>query len=159
MLRSVYKPLLVLGLAIIVTACQNKTDNAGDNKLSTDIITNPVTATGENTRSKLPLIEFKETKKDFGMIVQGEKVSHTFHFTNTGGADLVISDASSTCGCTVPEWSKKPIKPGESGTMTVVFNSTGRTGAQTKSVKVLTNAQPNTVELEISAEIYVPTKK
>ncbi len=104
-------------------------------------------------------MEFKETRKDFGIIVQGEKVAHTFEFTNSGGADLVISDASSTCGCTIPSYSKKPIKPGEKGNIEVVFDSAGRTGSQSKSVRILTNAQPNTVELEVSAEIFVPTKK
>jgi len=84
--------------------------------------------------------------------------SYTFKFVNAGGADLIISSASSTCGCTVPSYSKKPLKPGEKGEIEVVFDSAGRTGSQHKSVSILTNAQPNTVRLEIEAEIIVLKK-
>ena len=151
-------PLFVLG---IFAACNNanSTNNNDNTKVSPDLVTNPVTASGEKVKSKLPVMEFKTNKHDFGLIMQGEKVSHTFKFKNTGGSDLLISSASSTCGCTVPSFSKEPIKPGEEGEVEVVFNSTGKKGSNNKAIKLLTNAQPNTVELTITAEVFVPKKK
>jgi len=104
-------------------------------------------------------MEFETTSHDFGMIVKGEKVANTFKFKNTGGADLIITDATATCGCTVPKYSRKPIKPGQEGEIEVIFNSAGRDGSQHKSISILTNAQPNTIRLEIEAEIYDQTKK
>lgn len=154
--------LVILGfgcMALCLASCGNDSGNESTNEVTTDLVKNPVTASGEKTKSNLPVMEFEQTSHDFGMIVQGEKVSHTFKFTNTGGSNLVISQASSTCGCTVPNFSKRPIKPGAKGTIEVVFNSAGRSGSNTKSVRILSNAQPNSVELEITAEIYVPEKK
>jgi uncharacterized cupredoxin-like copper-binding protein len=104
-------------------------------------------------------MEFEQTKHDFGIMMQGEKLTYTFHFTNTGGSDLVISDASSTCGCTIPDFSKAPVKPGDKGKVEVLFNSAGKTGTVSKTVRLLTNAQPNTIELDVTAEVYVPDSK
>jgi hypothetical protein len=127
--------------------------------VSSDLVTNPITASGKKAEGTLPQMTFEQTKHDFGMMVQGEKLSYTFKFTNTGGSDLIISNASSTCGCTIPKYSKEPVKPGGKGEIEVVFNSAGKSGTNTKTIKLLTNAQPNTVELEITAEVYVPDSK
>jgi len=153
---------IILGLAfslLLFTGCQNKSKNESADQFSPDMVTNPVTATGNHPKNNLPVMTFDHVKHDFGMLVQGEKVSYTFTFTNTGGSDLVISSASSTCGCTISNFSKEPVKPGAKGTVEVVFNSAGKKGTQTKLVRLLTNAQPNTVELTITAEIYIPEKK
>ena len=66
-----------------------------------------------------PEITFEETEHDFGTIDQGTAVDHTFKFTNTGKAPLVITNATSSCGCTVPTWTREPIAPGETGEMLV----------------------------------------
>ena len=73
-----------------------------------------------------PEITFEETEFDFGTIDQGTAVEHTFKFTNTGNAPLVITNATSSCGCTVPTWTKEPIAPGETGEMLVKFNGSGQ---------------------------------
>lgn len=152
------KSILILTISILVIpGCKSRGDK--DNSVSPDLITNPVTASGKKVKSDLPVMEFEQVKHDFGTVVQGEKVAHTFKFTNTGGSNLVISNASATCGCTVPTWSKKPVKPGDQGSVEVVFNSSGRTGSVSKTVNILANTQPNTVQLEVTAEIYVPTSK
>jgi hypothetical protein len=156
MFKKILIPVLPLFLFMLVASCQqqdNKNDN--DEGVSPDLVSNPITAEGEKEKVKLPVMEFETTSHDFGTIVQGEKVAHTFKFKNIGGTDLIISDASATCGCTVPEYDRKPIKPGDEGKIEVVFNSAGRTGSQHKTVNVLTNAQPNTIRLEINAEIIV----
>ncbi len=138
--------------------CKTNGEN-GDKQVSPNLVTNPITASGKKASGNLPVMEFEQTKHDFGMMVQGEKLSYTFKFTNNGGSDLIISDASSTCGCTIPDFSKAPVKPGDKGKVEVIFNSAGKTGTVSKTVRLLTNAQPNTVELEITAEVYVPESK
>ncbi len=153
--------ILIVGLFVILgvqSGCKPKEDKS-DHSVSSNLITNPITASGKKSSGNLPVMTFDQTKHDFGMMVQGEKLTYTFKFTNTGGSDLLISDASSTCGCTIPDFSKAPVKPGDEGKIEVVFNSAGKSGSVNKTVRLLTNAQPNTIELEITAEVYVPESK
>ena len=67
----------------------------------------------------VPVISFKENSIDFGDIVQGQKVEHTFVLTNTGKQPLIISNVAATCGCTVPSWPKEPVAPGKSAEIKV----------------------------------------
>ena len=89
--------------------------------------------------SKDIAITFEEKTHDFGEIVQGEKVEYSFKFNNTGKADLVIEDAISSCGCTVPEWPKEPLKPGQSAYIKVIFDSAGKEGYTQKEVALKLN--------------------
>lgn len=82
---------------------------------------------------------FTASEYDFGDINQGDKVSYTFEFKNTGNAPLIISNARASCGCTVPQWPKEPVAPGETSKIDVVFNSAGKRGRQTKSITITTN--------------------
>lgn len=75
----------------------------------------------------------------FDTIMQDDKVEHTFRFTNTGNHNLVIARAFGSCGCTVPDYPKEPVKPGETGTIHVTFNSAGKQGEQHKNVTVVCN--------------------
>ena len=88
----------------------------------------------------VPVISFKENSIDFGDIVQGEKVEHTFVLTNTGKQPLIISNVAATCGCTVPSWPKEPVAPGKSAEIKVSFNSTGKVGKQNSVVRIYSNA-------------------
>lgn len=102
---------------------------------------------------KYPKMTFAETSHDFGTINPGDKVSYVFEFTNTGEADLLISDAKGSCGCTVPEFPKEAIKPGEKGELNVKFNSAGKHGIQKKTVTIHTNTAAGTETLTINASI------
>jgi uncharacterized cupredoxin-like copper-binding protein len=158
-MRIITTGFLTVSLLIAtLPGCKQQGDQ-GNKSISPGLVSNPITASGKQASGTLPVMVFEQTKHDFGMMVQGEKLSYTFKFTNTGGSDLLISDASSTCGCTIPDFSKAPVKPGEQGKVEVVFNSSGKSGHVSKSVRLLTNAQPNTIELEITAEVYVPDNK
>lgn len=86
------------------------------------------------------VITFKEKSVDFGDIVQGAKVEHTFSLTNTGTVPLVISNVAATCGCTVPSWPKEPVAPGKSAEIKVSFNSAGKMGKQNSVVRIYSNA-------------------
>lgn len=124
--------------------------------VSTDIVNNPNSAQTNGENVDLPVIEFDEILHEFGDITQGEKVEHTFSFTNTGKADLIITSAKGSCGCTVPQWPKKPIKPGEKGEINVVFNSEGKKGKQHKKITIVANTQPSTNIVAISGTIIAP---
>lgn len=123
-------------------------------KLSAELVQNPSSAqTQDIPEGKLPELEFETKEHDFGIIKQGESVSYTFNFTNVGESGLVISQAKGSCGCTVPEWPKEEILPQEEGKIKVTFNSSGKSGIQTKTVTLVSNAIPNTTVLTIKAEI------
>lgn len=149
---------VLLSCTLIFTACKQEEKNTG---VSTDIINVPGTASGaaQAEAGAAPVISFKEEKHDFGTIIQGEKVSYSFVFKNTGGSDLVISSAQGSCGCTVPSYPKDPIKAGAEGKIDVEFNSEGKSGIVQKTVTLVTNCNPSTKVLTISSTITVPEKK
>ena len=97
-----------------------------------------------------PEMSFEQTEFDFGTIEQGTNVEHTFTFTNTGNAPLVITNATSSCGCTVPTWTKEPIAPGETGEMLVKFNGSGQNQV-TKTVNITANTEAGKEQLKIKA--------
>lgn len=98
-------------------------------------------------------IELKEVEFNFGQINEGDVVSHDFSFTNTGTTPLIITNATATCGCTIPEKPEAPVMPGETGTIKVKFNSTGRPGRTHKEVTVVSNAQPEFPRLVIKGMV------
>ena len=105
----------------------------------------------DEANSKTPEMTFQETEHDFGTIEKGKPVEKVFTFTNTGDAPLVITNASSTCGCTIPEYPQnEPIAPGESGEILVKYNGSGA-NAVTKSVRLITNTEKGTEQLVIKA--------
>ena len=157
--KRVFISILPLLFLFLFMSCNNNDTDSENSGISSDLVSNPISADENHKKSKLPVMEFETTSHDFGIIVKGEKVANIYKFKNTGGADLIITDAKASCGCTVPKYSKKPIKPGEEGQIEVIFNSAGYSGSVHKSINVLTNAQPNTVRLEIEAEIFDQTKK
>ncbi|WP_281323812.1 DUF1573 domain-containing protein [Flavobacterium sp. IMCC34518] len=98
-------------------------------------------------------MNFSEKMHDFGSVNQGDKVGTEFEFTNSGNVDLIITDAVGSCGCTVPEFPKNAIKPGENGSIKVLFNSTNRSGIQNKSVTITANTTKGTEILNIKANV------
>lgn len=99
------------------------------------------------------IIEFDKTEFDFGEVTEGELVEGSFAITNKGKVDLIISSAKATCGCTVPEWPKEAIKPGESGEIKFTFNSKGRVGKQSKSITLQTNSEKVTETVRITGMV------
>ncbi|WCL81604.1 DUF1573 domain-containing protein [Saprospira sp. CCB-QB6] len=102
---------------------------------------------------------FSEDVFDFGTIKEGEKVKHTFKFTNEGEKPLTITNAKGSCGCTVPSYPKEPIAPGESGEIEVEFNSANKKGAQTKFVTLSANTIPAETRLTIKADVVATETK
>lgn len=101
----------------------------------------------------VPKMTFEDEVYDFGQVKQGDVVLHRFKFTNTGKKPLLINNARSTCGCTVPLWPKEAIAEGEEGVITVEFNTKNRVGKQSKPVTITTNAYPNVIRVFIKGEV------
>lgn len=101
----------------------------------------------------VPAIAFGEEMHDFGTIKEGEVVEHVFKFTNTGDAPLIISSATASCGCTVPEWPKEPIAVGEDGVIQVRFDSKNKPGIQNKTVTITANTFPKINRIRIKANV------
>jgi hypothetical protein len=160
MYKQIYISLIVAASVIYGCSSENKGTSTQDNKLPTDIVNNPATASpdaGKN-QDKVPAFKFDSDTHDFGSIAQGEKVSFAFKFTNTGKTDLLIREAHASCGCTVPSFPKTPIPPGGQGTIDVTFNSEGKSGMQHKEITVVANTIPNTKVLVITGEVVDPRK-
>lgn len=87
-----------------------------------------------------PVMKFDKEVYEFGTVKAGTKVQHDFVFTNSGNEPLIISNAQGSCGCTVPDYPKQPIKKGEKAAIKVSFDSTGRTGVQEKTVTITSNS-------------------
>jgi hypothetical protein len=145
---------LIISLLFVIS-CKNGNKNSED-QISADIVNNPNTADGKTDLSSLPKFQFTEEEHDFGKIIQGEKVSWSFRFKNIGKSDMVISNVKGSCGCTVADFPKKPIRPGEENKITVRFDSEGKRGLQNKTLTVAANTQPNVKILTIKAEIIEP---
>ena len=143
----------ILSAAIITTSCNQ---NADQKEITTDLVNNPASATVDSTSDELPVFEFASEIHDFGTISQGEKVSYSFRFKNSGKTDLIISSAKGSCGCTVPEYPKNPIAPGEEGKIDVVFDSDGKSGKQNKTITIVANTYPSTKVLTIAGEVIAP---
>jgi len=104
------------------------------------------------------VITFKEKSVDFGDIVQGAKVEHTFVLTNSGTVPLVISNVAATCGCTVPSWPKEPVGPGKTAENKVSFNSAGKMGQQNSVVRIYSNASEPIEKISLISNVLPKTK-
>jgi hypothetical protein len=145
--------ILIFSAAI---SCYSRSE---DNAITTDLVSSPLTANQSAEKVLTPKIQMDEESFDFGEIQQGESVTHDFVLKNIGDANLIISTAKGSCGCTVPEWPKEPIAKGEEATIKVTFNSAGKSGKQNKTVTLVTNAIPNTKVITITGNVIIPEKE
>ncbi len=106
-----------------------------------------------------PVIKFTETTFNFRKANEGDEVSHEFEFINTGKTDLLISKAVASCGCTVPEWPKEPIKPGSGGKIKATFNTEGKSGQQRKTIVITANTKPEQTNIFLEGEVIPKENK
>lgn len=141
------KKSILLVAVLSVFAFSSCKDNAAD-KVNEE---NVATAEARDAESgKFSVITFEESSFDFGTIDQGTNVEHVFKFKNTGEAPLMIVNAKSSCGCTVPEYPKEAIAPGAEGQLLVKFNGSGQNQVS-KTVTLTTNTKAGTETLTIKA--------
>jgi len=100
------------------------------------------------------VLSFDKTSHDFGKIKEQNGVaSVTYTFTNNGDAPLVINRVQAACGCTTPTWTKEPVLPGKTGTITAAYNPQNRPGSFIKTISVFSNAGTNATVLTIKGEV------
>lgn len=142
-MKKISKVLLFAFVAVLFSCKEN-----ASNKVNA---ANVEVATQRDAAAKsLPTMIFEASEHDFGNIYQGEAQEAVFKFTNTGNAPLIITDAKSSCGCTVPNPPKEPIAPGDTGELLVKFNGSGLNQV-TKTITVTANTEKGTELLRIKA--------
>ena len=102
--------------------------------------------------TKVAVLKFKTEVIDYGIVEQNSDGTRIFTFTNEGDAPLLITKVKTSCGCTVPSYSKAPIMPGDSGELEIKYN-TKKLGAFTKTVTVTSNAEGGNKILKIKGNI------
>ncbi len=117
------------------------------------LIRNPVAAPVPEDTNRVARMEFREAEYAFGTVRAGTPVSHQFTFTNTGQVPLLITDARSTCGCTVPSYPREPIAPGEEGTIRVRFDTTNKRGRQRKPITLTANTYPSMTTIYVEGTV------
>ena len=106
------------------------------------------------TLSAQPQLAFDKTQHDFGKVNEGDgPASYNFTFKNSGTTPLIIHNVSTTCGCTTPEWTREPIRPGAAGFIKVSYDVKGRPGAIDRTITVHSNSQQSTAKLRIIGEV------
>lgn len=166
MLRTFKTSIMALAVLVALASCQNSSsdvrDAARQNIENTGVQpANPnaaVDPAAEAPTTPIPTgptttMEFAETTFDFGTVQDGEKVSHTYKFKNTGSEPLVFADAKGSCGCTVPKWPREPIAPGASSQVTVEFDSKGKGGKRNQKVTITANTNPPQTFLYLTGEV------
>ena len=138
----------ILCLSLLSTMAFVSCKENASSKVKTDNVV--VAAERDEAAKQVPVLEFEKSEHDFGTIEQGTPQETIFRFTNTGNAPLIITKATSSCGCTVPNPPKEPIAPGESGEMLVKFNGSGQNQV-TKTITVVANTVKGSELLKIKA--------
>lgn len=130
-------------LAILITVCVScVSKNQTEEGFVTDELTN---------------MTFKKEIYNFGEIPMGKSVSTLFRFLNTGKNPLLVKDVTTSCGCTVPEWSKGIIKPNESGEIKIVYDAK-YPGYFNKTIMVVYNGKNSPQQLIIEGKVPYPKK-
>ncbi len=149
--RIIMKKILLLALAALTFAsCQQNSKKEADSSVT---MAGAADSSSAVIAGDAAVIRFETPNYSFGTVNQGEKVSYSYKFKNDGKSPLIITNAEASCGCTVPEVPKEPIKPGEEGEIKVVFNSEGKVGLQDKVVTVTSNGEPNVIALHLTGEV------
>lgn len=143
------KTIALCGTALFFASC----DVRKHDKIASD-----KTLTQQVEIKDFTTVQIIDSVYDFGKVTDGEIVQYNYRFKNTGTKPLIITNATASCGCTVPEKPEKPIQPGETSFIKVKFDSKGRVGATHKTIMVSSNAEPVFPELQLTGEVTEKAK-
>ena len=144
-LRSLVTGGILAWLLLVIASCDGQIDRR--NQQAADPVEEAHYTVGE------PVMLFDTLIHDFGTIIEGERVVCYFDYTNPGGGDLIINGVETSCGCTIPRWSREPLKPGGKETLELIFDASGRSGEQRKRITVKSNASNQEVRLTVRAKV------
>ena len=135
---------IILSIALITTllSCSQSQSNSKDGK----------------DKKKAAEISFKEAEHDFGTIEQKSEATYAFVFKNTGKGDLLIGNVQTSCGCTIPDWTREPVEKKKSGVVKVHYN-TSAVGSFHKTITVYSNAINSPVTLQIKGTVVPKSEK
>ncbi|MCC7401548.1 MAG: DUF1573 domain-containing protein [Chitinophagaceae bacterium] len=137
---------IAFAIVAIVTACNNSDQSAGNNV--------PGQNAAVKDSSNYTTVQWLDsTFSDLGKVKEGQVVEVAFRFKNNGNKNLVISDVSAGCGCTIPEKPSAPYTPGQEGVIRAKFNSENRVGINRKEIYVTANTNPNIQTLAFRVEV------
>ncbi|MCB0657459.1 MAG: DUF1573 domain-containing protein [Saprospiraceae bacterium] len=161
-----FASILFLAFGLFVVACKSDSSSEARDEAREALESNAASTSpaGEATPVTTPStpaipagpttsIQWMEDEFDFGTVSEGEVVTHVFKFKNTGSEPLIVTDARSTCGCTVPKKPTDPVAPGETGEISVEFNSRGKSGTQSKPITVTANTNPAQTKVTLKGEV------
>ena len=163
--------LLMIVSLFAMTSCKNEGEKKADDtraSVSTTAATTAKTNASTPVKPAAPVgpltsVKFEKPEYEFGEVTEGDKVKHTYYFTNTGKEPMIISNAKGSCGCTVPTWPREPIAPGAKGKIDVVFNTArkGKVGGQlqSKRVTITANTDPANTYLTIKGKVNRTAEK
>jgi hypothetical protein len=120
----------------VVSSCRKKGELPKNVKLDTELLVDTT-----------DVVVLDSAAFNFGELIEGDKAEHTFQLVNTGSKNFVISRAEGSCGCTVPEYPKDPVAPGDTASIKVTFNSAGKHDEQNKTVTVHCNVASRSLML------------
>lgn len=144
------KSIGLFALTVLVSTTSCKQESAADRITDADL---KAIEAQNALKGKFPKVQLDKEVHDFGTISEGTVSTTEFIVTNTGEGDLLIVDAKGSCGCTVPQPPKDPIKPGASAPIKVSFDSKGKPGAQEKTVTLTTNTENGHETFKIKANV------
>jgi hypothetical protein len=167
-MKTVKYVMMAMALVAVLTSCRDKAaekriaelesrlqalEGGGKSTTATTPTATPAVQPEVKPEGPMPTLEFEKVDHDFGTIAEGQKVTYTYKFKNTGAAPLIIQNAQPSCGCTAPSWSREPVPVGGTGFVTAEFDSKGKPGLQNKTITVTSNTFPKTTMLKFKANV------
>lgn len=148
-----------LALATFMFSCNSESseEEVGAEQTTETTVVEPSTVTEPTVETAVAtattILTVDRMEHDFGKIPDTAPVETSFVITNDGDEPLLITNAQGSCGCTVPEYPKDPIPPGESRDMKVSFNPTGKEGVNNKTVTITANTEPATTIIYVKSDV------
>lgn len=134
------KKMLILAGIIFATSSANAQSLSTTVAAGADNATNKIAEQAQASKLKLEDMHFAQPIHDFGTIQEGPSAEHVFEFVNKGKEPIIITNASASCGCTTPSYTKDPVLPGQKGSIKAVYNTQGRVAPFTKTISITSNA-------------------
>lgn len=147
---------LVVALSLVACKKDQKADQlivSDETAATAPVVASPDEMVKEAQAKPLTTVALSESNFEFGKIKKGDHKEHTYEITNTGTNPLIISQVKPGCGCTVPDYTKDPIMPGQKGKITLKFDSSSFDGMVNKQAEIYANVEKAPMVISFTADI------